>query len=55
LRAQNQIFQAALSAERGGRLDEAERLYHQLLARAPDGPLAAQARANLAAVAGARR
>ena len=55
LRAQNELFQAALSAERAGHTDEAARFYRQLLARAPEGPLSAQARANLAAVAGARR
>jgi ferric-dicitrate binding protein FerR (iron transport regulator) len=54
LRAQNQIFQAALSAERAGRAGEAAQLYRRLLARAPDGPLSAQARANLSAVTGAR-
>jgi hypothetical protein len=55
LRAQNQIFQAALSAERAGHAGEAAQLYRRLLVRAPDGPLSAQARANLAAVTGARR
>ncbi len=54
LRAQNRIFQAALSAERAGRAGDAAQLYGRLLARAPDGPLSAQARANLAAVTGAR-
>jgi hypothetical protein len=47
---QNALFQAALEAERGGRLTEATRLYHSLLARAPHGPLSAQARSNLAAI-----
>jgi ferric-dicitrate binding protein FerR (iron transport regulator) len=51
LRAQNQLFQSALAAERAGRIDEAARTYRQLLARAPRGALAAQARANLAVVA----
>jgi hypothetical protein len=55
LRAQNRIFQAALSAERAGRAGEAAQLYRRLLARAPDGPLAAQARVNLAAVTSAQR
>ena len=55
LRAQNGLFQAALSAERAGRADEAARLYRQLLARAPGGPLSTQARANLAAVTGTPR
>jgi ferric-dicitrate binding protein FerR (iron transport regulator) len=50
LRAQNQIFQAALSAQRAGQAGEAVGLYRQLLARAPDGPLAAQSRANLAGI-----
>ena len=52
---QNRIFQSALSAERAGRTDEAARRYRQLLARAPDGPLSPQARANLTAVTSARR
>jgi ferric-dicitrate binding protein FerR (iron transport regulator) len=55
LRVQNEIFQAALSAELAGRTDEATGLYRQLLARAPGGPLAAQARANLEALAGTGR
>ncbi len=55
LRVQNELFQAALSAELAGRTDEATVLYRQLLARAPGGPLAAQARANLEAIAGTRR
>jgi len=52
---QNRLFQAALAAERAGVLDEAARRYRQLLALAPDGPLATQARANLAAVSSAPR
>jgi hypothetical protein len=52
---QNRLFQAALAAERAGVLDEAARRYRQLLALAPEGPLATQARANLAAVSGAPR
>jgi ferric-dicitrate binding protein FerR (iron transport regulator) len=55
LHAQNEIFQAALSAERAGRTEEATRLYRQLLARAPDGPLSAQTRANLAAMTSSGR
>ena len=55
LRVQNEIFQAALSAELAGRTDEAAGLYRELLARAPGGPLAAQARANLEAIAGTGR
>jgi quercetin dioxygenase-like cupin family protein len=51
LRAQNDLFQRALEAERGGRCGDAARLYRQLLARAPRGPLSTQARANLAACA----
>jgi FecR protein len=47
---QNALFQAALEAQRGGRAPEATRLYRRLLARAPHGPLSAQARANLAAI-----
>jgi ferric-dicitrate binding protein FerR (iron transport regulator) len=54
LRAQNAIFKAALEADRAGRPVEAARLYRQLLARSPDGPLSAQARANLAIVSRAR-
>jgi len=50
LRVQNQIFRAALSAQRAGLTDQAADLYRQLIARAPAGPLAAQARANLAAI-----
>jgi ferric-dicitrate binding protein FerR (iron transport regulator) len=50
LRAQNALFQAALEAERGGRPSDAARLYRQLLARSPNGPLSSQARANLALV-----
>jgi ferric-dicitrate binding protein FerR (iron transport regulator) len=50
LRVQNQLFQSALVAERGGRLTEAAQLYRRLLSRAPHGPLAAQARSNLAVV-----
>jgi hypothetical protein len=50
LRAQNGIFQAALEAERSGRMGDAARLYRHLLARSPRGPLSAQARANLAVV-----
>ncbi len=50
LRLQNELFQQALEAERGGRYSEASRLYHRLLARAPRGPLSAQARSNLAVV-----
>jgi hypothetical protein len=54
LRAQNQLFRTALAAERGARFEAAARLYRELLARAPEGPLAVQARANLAAVLSAR-
>jgi ferric-dicitrate binding protein FerR (iron transport regulator) len=50
LRAQNALFQAALEAQRGGRPAQAARLYRQLLARSPQGPLSTQARANLALV-----
>ena len=50
LRLQNELFQQALEAERGGRYADAARLYHRLLARAPHGPLSAQARSNLAVV-----
>jgi hypothetical protein len=50
LRLQNSLFQTALEAERGGRYETAADLYRKLLARAPHGPLAAQARANLAVV-----
>ena len=52
---QNRLFQAALAAERAGEIAEAARRYRQLLTLAPDGPLATQARANLAAVSGAPR
>jgi ferric-dicitrate binding protein FerR (iron transport regulator) len=47
LRAQNELFQQALEAERAGRYGDAGRLYHRLLNRSPHGPLSAQARANL--------
>jgi hypothetical protein len=50
LRLQNTLFQEALEAERGGRYTDAARLYRRLLARAPQGPLSAQARSNLAVV-----
>jgi ferric-dicitrate binding protein FerR (iron transport regulator) len=50
LREQNAMFQAALEADRAGRPADAARLYHQLLARAPHGPLSAQARVNLSIV-----
>jgi hypothetical protein len=50
LRLQNGLFQQALEAERGGRNGDAARLYRRLLARAPHGPLSAQARANLEVV-----
>ena len=50
LRLQNALFQTALEAERGGRYGEAAQLYRRVLARAPHGPLAAQARSNLAVV-----
>ena len=50
LRLQNTLFQTALEAERGGRYGQAAQLYRRLLARAPHGPLAAQARSNLAVV-----
>jgi len=50
LRLQNTLFQTALEAERGGHYGEAARLYRRVLARAPHGPLAAQARSNLAVV-----
>jgi FecR protein len=50
LRAQNALFQAALSAERGGRAAEAAGLYERLLARSPHGPLSEQARENLAGI-----
>ena len=55
LREQNRLFQTALAAERGGRIDDALKNYRELLARAPDGPLATQARANLEALAGTQR
>jgi hypothetical protein len=51
LRLQNTLFQQALEAERAGRNADAARLYRHLLARAPHGPLSAQARANLEVVA----
>jgi ferric-dicitrate binding protein FerR (iron transport regulator) len=50
LREQNELFQRALEAERGGRYGDATRLYRRLLARSPHGPLSAQARANLEVV-----
>ena len=50
LRLQNALFQTALEAERGGRYGDAARLYRRLLERAPHGPLASQARSNLAVV-----
>jgi hypothetical protein len=50
LREQNELFQRALEAERGGRYGDATRLYRRLLARFPHGPLSAQARANLEVV-----
>jgi hypothetical protein len=50
LRRQNELFQQALEAERGGRYGVAAGLYRRLLARAPNGPLSAQARSNLAVV-----
>jgi hypothetical protein len=50
LRIQNRLFQSALEAERGGNFAEAAQRYHRLLARSPRGPLAAQARSNLAVV-----
>jgi hypothetical protein len=50
LREQNALFQQALEAERAGRNADAARLYRRLLARAPHGPLSAQAHANLAVV-----
>lgn len=50
LRAQNALFQTALEAERDGRFGAAAQLYRKLLARAPHGPLSAQARSNLAVV-----
>ena len=50
LRVQNEIFEGALSAQRAGQTDEAASLYRQLLARAPNGPLAGQARTNLAVI-----
>jgi hypothetical protein len=52
---QNRLFQTALAAERAGHVDIAVRTYRQLLARAPQGPLAAQARANLRLVSSAPR
>jgi TolA-binding protein len=55
LRAQNALFQTALAAERAGRSEDAARTYRQLLARAPHGSLAAQARANLAVIANPKR
>jgi hypothetical protein len=55
LRAQNELFQSALEAERAGAYAEAGRLYRRLLARSPRGPLSAQARANLAGVEGSSR
>jgi ferric-dicitrate binding protein FerR (iron transport regulator) len=54
LRLQNALFQQALEAERGGRNGDAARLYRRLLARAPQGPLSAQARANLEVVSRSR-
>jgi hypothetical protein len=54
LRAQNELFQRALEAERAGRDGEAGRLYRKLLDRSPHGPLSAQARANLAVVSRSR-
>ena len=50
LRLQNALFQEALEAERAGLYGDAARLYRRLLARAPHGPLAVQARSNLAVV-----
>ena len=50
LRLQNELFQQALEAERDGRSGVAAALYRRLLARAPNGPLSAQARSNLAVV-----
>jgi hypothetical protein len=50
LRAQNALFQAALEAQRDGHDSQAARLYRQLLAKSPDGPLSAKARANLSLV-----
>jgi FecR-like protein len=50
LRVQNTLFQTALEAERDGRYGAAAQLYRRLLARAPRGPLSAQARSNLAVV-----
>ena len=50
LREQNTLFQTALEAERDGRYGAAAQLYRKLLARAPRGPLSAQARSNLAVV-----
>jgi len=55
LREQNGLFQRALAAERAGKSVSAIRTYRELLARAPDGALAAQARANLEALAGTQR
>ncbi|HEX4337616.1 MAG TPA: FecR domain-containing protein [Polyangiaceae bacterium] len=54
LRVQNELFQSALAAERAGRTEDAARSYRKLLARAPHGTLAAQARANLRVMASPR-
>ncbi|HEX3694993.1 MAG TPA: FecR family protein [Polyangia bacterium] len=50
LRMQNELFQRALSDEHAGLYTQAGDIYHGLLRRYPTGPLAAQARANLAAM-----
>jgi hypothetical protein len=54
LRAQNQLFQRALRAQRAGEHETAIASYRAFLQRYPDAPLAAQARANLAAIPEAR-
>jgi TolA-binding protein len=54
LRAQNQLFQQALRAQRAGSNDTAVEAYRAFLKRYPDAPLAAQAKANLAAIPEAR-
>ncbi|HEY0713012.1 MAG TPA: hypothetical protein VGF45_10085, partial [Polyangia bacterium] len=54
LRIQNQLFQRALHAQRAGENQLARETYRAFLQRYPDAPLAAQARANLAAIPPAR-
>ncbi|HEY2901235.1 MAG TPA: FecR domain-containing protein [Polyangia bacterium] len=50
LRMQNELFQRALSDEHAGLYAQAGEVYRGLLRRYPAGPLAVQARANLAAM-----